>query len=258
MADKSAQLVLEALGKAIADPQGSPLYGTKTNPGLFASSAAAKQAAQLCKDEGYLRVVRTETKGKSILEICAITEKGVAYLLSQVSPRKVLEEMVHTLQARQNEAGELLVTARQMQASFDALKATAEKVLQAVASCQGTSVLNVGAGTENGRNGSGNGEARKGKATSPVEQDWTRSALACLKRWQSSGTSEDCALSELYRQVCKTALGLTIGQFHDGLRRLHEQQLIYLHPWTGPMSEIPEPATALMVGHEIAYYASLR
>ena len=50
----------------------------------------------------------------------------------------------------------------------------------------------------------------------------------------------------------------TIGQFHDQLRLLHEQELIYLHPWTGPLSEIPEPATALLVGHGIAYYASVR
>ena len=51
---------------------------------------------------------------------------------------------------------------------------------------------------------------------------------------------------------------LTIGQFHDSLRRLHEMEKIYLHPWTGPLYEIPEPACALLVGHEVAYYASVR
>ena len=50
----------------------------------------------------------------------------------------------------------------------------------------------------------------------------------------------------------------TIGHFHDSLRRLHEQEKIYLHPWTGPLYEIPEPPYALLVGHEIAYYASIR
>jgi hypothetical protein len=51
---------------------------------------------------------------------------------------------------------------------------------------------------------------------------------------------------------------VTIGQFHDGLRRLHDGATIYLHPWTGPLYELPEPRFALLVGHEIAYYASSR
>jgi hypothetical protein len=51
---------------------------------------------------------------------------------------------------------------------------------------------------------------------------------------------------------------LTIGLFHDGLRGLCEAQCIYLHPWTGPLYDMPEPALALLVGHEIAYYASFR
>ena len=44
----------------------------------------------------------------------------------------------------------------------------------------------------------------------------------------------------------------------DGLRKLHQQEQIYLHPWTGPLYDLPEPALALLVGHEVAYYASRR
>jgi hypothetical protein len=51
---------------------------------------------------------------------------------------------------------------------------------------------------------------------------------------------------------------LTIGRFHDGLRRLHDEGQAYLHPWTGPLYAMPEPAFALLVGHEVAYYASPR
>jgi hypothetical protein len=51
---------------------------------------------------------------------------------------------------------------------------------------------------------------------------------------------------------------LTIGHFHDTLRELHEQEKIYLHPWTGPLYEMAEPAYALLAGHEIAFYASIR
>ncbi len=145
-----------------------------------------------------------------------------------------------------------------MQAGLDQLKATAEKVLQSLSSGQNSVSSGHGAGTGGSRNGTpaSNGEARNGAPT--AEQQWTKAILAYLDRWQASGASEDCPLSELYRQTCKTALALTIGQFHDGLRRLHDQQQIYLHPWTGPMYDIPEPPYALLVGHEIAYYASIQ
>ena len=165
MADKSAQIVLNALSKAVADPAGLPLHGSKAHPGLFAANNSARQAAQQSKDEGYLRVVRTESHGKTTQEICAITEKGLAYLLGQVSPRKVLEDLVRMLQSRQNEAGELLVSARHMQAGLDQLKATAEKVLQSLSSGQNSVSSGHGAGTGGSRNGTpaSNGEARNGR-----------------------------------------------------------------------------------------------
>ncbi len=88
--------------------------------------------------------------------------------------------------------------------------------------------------------------------------DAPRSSPARLVEWQASGASEDFPLPELYRRAQPTAPGLSLGGFHDALRRLHEAGRIYLHPWTGPLHALPEPSFALLVGHEIAYYASLR
>jgi hypothetical protein len=62
----------------------------------------------------------------------------------------------------------------------------------------------------------------------------------------------------LYRRAQAAAPGLTIGAFHDALRRLRDAGSIHLHPWTGPLYALPEPPLALLVGHEIAYYASIR
>jgi hypothetical protein len=76
-----------------------------------------------------------------------------------------------------------------------------------------------------------------------------------LSAWVEEGRLGDCPLPELYRRLPSAP---SIGQFHDQLRRLHEVQEIYLHPWTGPLYDLPEPALALLVGHEIAYYASIR
>lgn len=80
-----------------------------------------------------------------------------------------------------------------------------------------------------------------------------------LRDWASSaGVPRDCPLAELFRSLSTLDPAPTVGQFHDALRQLHADARIYLHPWTGPLYALPEPAVALLVGHEVAFYASLR
>lgn len=239
MGDKSTQLILEALSKAVADPAGVPLHGSKNVPGLFTTAAPAKQAAQRCKEEGYLRVVRTETNGKSEWEVCTLSEKGLTFLLSQVSPRQVLEDLVRAVEGRQTQLQEWLGVARQTQSSLEGLRSIAEKVLGEI---QQSRPL-----VPNSFNGNGTHEANAASAI-----------LTQLGKWQASAATEDCPLPVLFRRVQPALPALTIGQFHDRLRQLHEQTQIYLHPWTGPLYDMPEPPYSLLVGHEIAYYASLR
>ena len=78
-----------------------------------------------------------------------------------------------------------------------------------------------------------------------------------LAEWHASAeASQDCPLPTLFAKLEGT--GASIGQFHDALRQLHDDHQIYLHPWTGALYAMPDPAYALLVGHEIAYYASTR
>jgi hypothetical protein len=48
---------------------------------------------------------------------------------------------------------------------------------------------------------------------------------------------------------------LTIGQFHDGLRRLVEKGQVRLHAFTGAAYTLQEDHLALVAGQEIKYYA---
>ena len=237
MADKPTQLVLAALSRAVAEPGGLPLFGGKSTPGLFAATAAGRQAAQRCQDEGYLQLVRSDTKGKSTIDYYTLSDKGLNHLLSQASPRQLLEDLVRALEARQVQAADLLAVARQMQATLDGLKASAEQVLRQVPPAAADA---------------------DGTAAAPADEGWKEDALAFLSSWHASGASEDCPLPELFRQARQAEPALSIGRFHDGLRQLHDGEQIYLHPWTGPLYAIPEPPLALLVGHEIAYYASPR
>jgi hypothetical protein len=282
-------LVLNALSHAAAAGT-VPLFGSKAAPGLFPTTALGKQAAQRCQDEGYLRLVPAEgappagpapgaaaggataavKKGRGPVALCAITDKGLTYLLAQVSPRQVLEDFVRVLEARQAQLGELLDVARQAQAGVEALKASAEQVLYHVqeAECCPEEPEAL-PGREAGPSGTLNAlfraflsQAGPGQpaANGPVSApaDCAAALLSCLAGWQDSGASEDCPLPELFRRARGPVPGLSLGQFHDALRRLHEAEQVYLHPWTGPLYEVPEPPYALLVGHEVAYYASIR
>ena len=80
---------------------------------------------------------------------------------------------------------------------------------------------------------------------------------AIQKQSVSENGSCDIELPVLYREV-EEKLGrkLTSGTFQDVIRKLHFAGKILLHPWTGTLYSIPEPAMALLVGHEVTYYAS--
>jgi hypothetical protein len=275
--DKSSEIITAALRRAAAEPAGLPLHGSRSQR-LFAESASGRKAAQLCKSEGYLQIVRTESRGRKVRELCAVTEKGLAYLLSQVSPKQVLEDLVRALHSQQAQVGEMLATVRHWQASIDACKTLIQKVLHKGSECA------WGMGSGNGKaSGAGSesvdrtaslhfapalpsesmnpaGAKRKQAIRFPDSpyqpSPLPEAILAQLHHWRETDAAGDCPLPELFRRVGQNSL--TIGQFHDQLRALQEQEQIYLHPWTGPLPEIPEPALALLAGHGIAYYASIR
>jgi hypothetical protein len=226
VADRSIQLILSGLRRAATEPEGLPLFTTRALPGLFVSTAQGKQAAQRCKDEGYLRVLRTEWQGKSLLEVCSITEKGLDYLVREVDPRPLLEDLVRAFEAREAQAEQLLQSARQLHGTFDTLKELAHTVLARLAP--------------------------------PLDAEWREAILDHLCQHATRHPAEDCPLPELYQQARRASPDLTIGQFHDGLRALARAEQVSLQPWTGPLYALPEPALALLCGHEIMYYANMR
>ncbi len=267
MADKLTQLTLDALTRAAADPAGVPLYGSKSAAGLFPPTAAAKPAAKKCLDEGWLRVVRTED-GKAPREIAAVTDRGLAHLLTQVSPKTVLEDFVRVLESRRGEVAELVTAAAKIADRLDGLQAAVSAVLPKV---QGVRIPadEVPASPVSAPSFTGTAHPR-GAAEMPavavleprvkvVVDELAEALLARLGDWSSSaGAAQDCPLPELFRSLTMRDADLTIGTFHDCLRSLHESGRIYLHPWTGPLYAIPEPSYAMLVGHGIAYYASQR
>ena len=239
MADKLTPLILDALGRAALAPGGTPLIGTKKAPGLFPATNVGRQAARRACDDGMLSNVLTDPPAGR-RELVTLTEKGREYLLEQNNPKLVLEDLVRAVEARHEQVGGLIDVARQMQTSLDAIKHLVEQSLPSVAV-----VTDPGRGSHDPR------PASQRPATG--EHD----ICEHLTRWHDAAPG-DCPLPELYRRLRDAHPNLTIGRFHDGLREMHDRERIYLHPWTGPLYALPEPACALLVGHGVAYYASSR
>ncbi len=226
MADKLSHLILDALGRAALAPAGTPLVGTKAAPGLFPATAAGRQAAQKARDDGLICPVAADPAGKA--DRYAATDAGRAYLLRQTSPKQVLEDLARAVEARHAQFTDWLTVARDTHAELAAVRDILSRVVPQLS------------------------EPAAGAA------GWTADLRQHLTDWHAGGAAGDCPLPELYRRLRSAHPALTIGQFHDGLRELHDREQVYLHPWTGPLYALPEPAFALLIGHEIAYYASSR
>ena len=240
MADKATQLILDALTRAATEPAGLPLHARKADPGLFPSTVLAKTAADRAKTEGLLEIVEAGQR-----EIARLTDKGMQFLVSRASPRDVLRDFVRLLEERQAAVTEFARSANEMAASLSSMRAIAEAVLPRIENHTAT-----------------NGKMMNGVLTTPrsssipTTDHLIADIKARLSEWHAAAdASQDCPLSDLYRRLESET---TVGLFHDALRQLHEDSQVYLHPWTGPLYALPEPAFALMVGHEVAYYASIR
>ena len=230
-------MIAQALQRALTAPEGLPLVTSKQAVGLFPSAAAGKEAAREAQASGLVRVLRSETKGKATCDYCTLTEKGLSYLLEQSSPRPVLEALLTAIDACQDRVDGWIASANANRQYLADVRGLAEQVLKHLRQPETTLPA----------------WARNGHAFDPQTH-----IVSLLRAWHEAGKIGDFPLPDLFDQARAASSKLTLGQFHDALRALHDRRAIYLHPWTGPLHELPHPASSLLVGHEIAYYASLR
>jgi hypothetical protein len=222
--------MVEALTRAAAEPSGLPLYMVRGQPGLFPRKSTGEAAARRCQDEGLIALTPEQR--------AVITERGRKWLAEWSNPRQVIEDFLRVLERKQGQVAELASAAQQMAVSLDALRQAVEHWIG-----------------ESPRLAQSHHAAPQSEWSGP--RGVAEGLLAILSDWPGQA-GHDCSLAELYRRLKSPFPSLSIGQFHDTLRQLHAEGRIYLHPWTGPLYEMPEPALALLVGHLIAFYVSPR
>ncbi|MDW8222873.1 MAG: hypothetical protein RMJ82_07990 [Gemmatales bacterium] len=229
-------LVIAALKRGLAASEGLHLFASGRQPGLFPRQRVGRQAAEFCLQRGWLEAVSEATALAKGQERYWPSEAGVRWLVEQGYARLVLEALSQQIGECERHWQTWAEQVGQIQRQLEQLRRRLETAL---------AVLN---------------SEKQEPERLPIWQAevWQHTLQRCLRHWQDTHPQEDCPLPELFRQVQAQHPYLTVGAFQDSLRRGHAQGRILLHPWAGPIHEIPEPEFALLIGHALVYYASLR
>jgi hypothetical protein len=244
-AEKQSEMVLDALKAAVAEPGEHRLFRWGKLGGLFPSRlGVSATAAKYALAAGLLEHVRTEARGRLIVEWVRATPKAMRYLDEHDSPKAVLRELrdvigetrsgvpVWMAQAR-DEAAQLATRfehfARELLRRLDSMD---ERVDAAIRRAEAT-VPKVG-------------EAMLKRVP------WSPAVLQHLDQLQSNGRADRASLGELFPIARSNAPGMTLLEFHEGIRALSNGGMLQLKP--GQAGEILEPEYAVEVGGRMMWW----
>jgi hypothetical protein len=236
----------------LADPAAKVLYGSKKQSGFFDSGAlAVKQAGQFCLDQGWLEPTgHFEGKGKSRKERYRLTPAGAREVLENSEPVTLLRGAADSLRQNAEQLESLRSSVQETLSSLDRQRQNVRGLTELVTKIQDRLRLPDLPQLETGWQRAGSGPV----SPASCEADWLPRILEHLEGYQRRHPYGHCPLPELFHHVAEPT-GLTIGQFHDGLRRLVDEGKIRLHAFTGAAYQLQEEQFALVGGQEIKYYA---
>jgi hypothetical protein len=249
MADKVTETLVEALKQALAEPAEQRLYRSGKLAGLFASrSGAGGEAAARALRADLLEVVRTETRGKTVIEWVRVTPRAVDFLHDHESPIRALEGLKEALQKSKDSVPVWLTEMRQhLQALEARLTEDAQRLLHRLESLCQRAEEAIG-------RLDGAGPILPDSLTATVP--WAREALAYLDRRRAGGAAGDCPLPELFSVLAPQYPNLSVQSFHDGLRCLQDRRSLRLLPFTGPADALAQAEYALFDGTTVLYYVA--
>jgi hypothetical protein len=241
------QLILEALERALADPKPRKLHGTKAIPGIFLSaSATTKAAASRCLEQGLVRQVAEQRTGKRLTPLFAIAPAGVALALERSPVPRLLAAMLDAVARTARSVAECSgmlqavgEQAEQLRKAFE--QATAR--LQPPDTAKILEHISVSQAPACAASAADHAESLDKDLVSYIRTRRVRTPLQPVE------------LPELFRHAAAKFAPLSVGQFHDAVRRLAGQKRMRLLPFTQAMYQLAEPEYALILGREIMYYA---
>src|SRR5262245_56850259 len=247
--DKVGDTLVAALKQAAADPSEQRLFRGGKLAGLFPSRHGANaEAAALALRDGLLEVVRTELRGKTAVEWVRLTPKGVDYLHEHESPVKALDELRAALRALRDRVPAWQAEMRGTLEELNNRLAEDSRRLVQTVEALGRRLEEPVKRLEEMRPALPDGLA----ATIP----WAGDALAYLDRRRMGGANGPCPLPELFASLAEGPRECSVTQFHDGLRRLHDEKVLQLVPLTSPAEELPRPEFALLHRAGLYYHVT--
>jgi hypothetical protein len=216
---------------------------------MFPASASGREAAKVAQQLGFVRPLTEQINGKQTARLWTISEVGRAHWLKQSDPRRAVQALADGIAACRRELAEL---GKRADGCRDYLSRLSFAVENAFSNSKGTAPLTLPSPPEPEGEGNRSRKAWSGNGAGATEA--ANTILECLRAWHEAG---DCPLPALFEKVKAGCPDISLGAFHDALRSLRDRAAIHLHPWTGPLYELPDPTVALLAGHEIAYYASV-
>jgi hypothetical protein len=264
----TGDLIREALERALADPTPRKLHGTKANPGVFlTSSAAAKAAAQQCLQQALIVVCGEQRTKSKVVPLYGLAPAGVAYLLEHDPLQQLLaatQDAVERLIQTGTDCQQTLTRVQQQAVRLQEVIQRAAAQLQPpdleamLAAVQTVSSQGQGADRPgpDGRSARvseptvGHGASVSGASSSRLADELQQH----VQQHQRQSSMRLLEMPQLFRFARSREPALTLGQFHDLVRRLSDAGRIRLSPFTQAMYQLQEPECAMIVGREIMYY----
>lgn len=241
-------ILVEALRQAAASSGAQRLYRSGKLPGIFPSRSSLHiEAATQAVRDGLIEIVRSEAKGKTVVEWAQVTPQGIQFVLDHDSPIRAMDELHALLQT--NAAG-MPRWLEQIRQQLDELGHSFLKELDGFRARFEHLTERVQEGLR--RTDKFGCDLPEGTAGSIP---WTRTLVDYLERRREGGIGERCPLPELFAHVRGHDAHLTIQDFHHGLRRLHDRGTVRLCPHDG-LGGPPEPEYALLDGAMVYWYAA--
>ncbi len=224
----------------MAEARDHRLFASGKFTGLFPNrSTACAEAAHEANQLGLFETVRTESKGKQVIEWVRLTPKGIAYLHDHDSPKAVLQDLKATLGATaagipgwmhdtRDQLDELKIEfesrAGEMLAQLAELTTRVEAALRRV-------------------------DAATPRLPSILQTvvPWGVTALEYLDSRREVLVTGECSLRELFIALRPEFPELTVPEFHTGLRRLHDNRSVQLNRTDAGS----DPEYAILIGTEL-------
>jgi hypothetical protein len=243
-------LAVEALTRALLDPSPKVLLGSKAAPGFFqSSSASTRAAAKLCEDRGWVSGTgEWAGSGKSKKQKYRLTPAGVRAILEHGETLTVVRSLAGALQEQVDQyrsmRDRLGLLADQIQPLTEVVNRLLDKVqppdVEAILQKLDRPLTPPPAPV---------------RETAPAVAGWLDEVVGLVAEQARRDRLQPLTLPQIFSAIRKRSPEITLGQFHDGLRKLHDQRRVRLTPYTRALATLGDPRNAVFLNGEVMYYA---